>query len=637
MAGIRSGGPPLSTKETHHASTCEGRVRDHRRCRDRQHRGHFGAECFRAPLEPDPARFADLGRRHASSDLNWYIAHNPNSELAQLASGGAEYTNNHTADPSDSDPGGTAIMTGGDPGTTGVYYDVEYSHGTDEPAYVGPTATGATCTPGQPATGGDVIFDSPDDTLNAVPDFLHPSPSDPAYQTFPSFDEGGSIYTNGDDTDPAKIMGLSPHPQSGLNPATFPVDPKTCQPITPWDYLKVNTIFQVIQKAGMYTAWSDKHAIYSSFNGPGSNGMSIDDFFAPEIDSQAVEPDGVPYPTDTDWAHDDAATKQYDGYKVQAVVNELDGYDHSGSQQVGTPAILGMNFQTVSVAEKVDLPSTLTWDATHPGRYVEGPTELAGYYPGGTVPRPLLASAFDYVNSQLTRMVQTIDQEGLASSTAIIITAKHGQSPKDPTLLKRIPDGPIIDAINAAWTAQTNDPNKLIVAGTDDDLWQSYLSVKTQAAANFVKSYLWNHSATAVIYDNDPTDPNCNPSHPCTETVAHSGLAQIYAGDEAADFFGVPYSDPRYPDVFGRVQVGVIYTGSAKLAEHGGDNPADRNVPILVYAPGVVKPFQNSSWVETTQVAPTVLHLLGLDPRALDAVREEGTKVLPGIRGNGNG
>ena len=163
-------------------------------------------------------------------------------------------------------------------------------------------------------------------------------------------------------------MKLTPHPQSGLNPASFPVDPNTCQPIMPWDYLKVNSIFQVIQNAGMRTAWSDKHAIYTSFNGHGSGGNSIDDFFGPEIDSQAVEPNGVPYPTDTDWAHDDAATKQYDGYKVQAVVNEINGYDHSGRSRVGMPAIFGMNFQTVSVAEKVDSPSTLTRTRTAPTR-----------------------------------------------------------------------------------------------------------------------------------------------------------------------------------------------------------------------------------------------------------------------------
>jgi hypothetical protein len=563
------------------------------------------------------------------SDLDWYIANHPGSELAKLASGGAEFTNNHTSDPSDSDPGGTAIMTGGDPRATGVYYDVEYSHAVDE--------AGAACTPGQLATGGDVIYDSPDDKLNAVPDLI---PGNTSGQTFPSFDEGGSIYPGGDDKNPSLIMGLTPAPQSGLNPGTFPVDPKTCQPIQPWDYLKVNSIFGVIHNAGLRTAWSDKHAIYTSFNGHGSGGTAIDDFFGPEIDSQAVEPNGTPYPSDTDWAHDDAATKQYDGYKVQAVINELNGYDHSGKNYVGTPAILGMNFQTVSVAQKVDSASTLIKNAD--GSYTESPADcgsstppdplcLAGYYPGTTTPRPLLASALDYVNAQLAAMDDAIQANPQTrGTTAIIVTAKHGQSPQNPLLLKRIPDGPIINAINAAWTAKTGDPNKLIVAGTDDDLWQSYLSVKTQAAADFVKNYLWNHSATAVLYNNDGNNTR-GPNGNGTEQVPHSGLAQIYAGHEAARFFGVPYGDPRYPDVFGRVQVGTVYTGGTKIAEHGGDNPNDREVPLLVYAPGTVRPSSSDRWVETTQVAPTILRLLGLDPRALDAVQIEGTQVLPGI------
>jgi hypothetical protein len=116
-----------------------------------------------------------------------------------------------------------------------------------------------------------------------------------------------------------------------------------------------------------------------------------------------------------------------------------------------------------------------------------------------------------------------------------------------------------------------------------------------------------------------------------TRTLEHSGLAQIYAGKQVADFFGVPVSDPRHPDVFGRVQVGVVYTTGTKIAEHGGDNPADRDVPLLVYAPAAVSPSQSDAWVETTQVAPTILRLLGLDPGSLQAVQIEGTKVLPGI------
>jgi hypothetical protein len=36
--------------------------------------------------------------------------------------------------------------------------------------------------------------------------------------------------------------------------------------------------------------------------------------------------------------------------------------------------------------------------------------------------------------------------------------------------------------------------------------------------------------------------------------------------------------------------------------------------------------------VETTQIAPTILRLLGLDPDDLQAVRIEHTRVLPGLR-----
>jgi hypothetical protein len=513
------------------------------------------------------------------SDLEWYVAHHPGSELAKLANGGAEYSNAHTSDPSDSDPGGTALMTGGDPRATGVYYDVEYNHNLYE--------AGTTSCHGP--TGADVIYDSPDDIDDT------------------RLDAGQGI--PGLASDPSKIMQMTGNPQTVLNPATFPVDPTTCQPIWPHSYLQVNTMFEVAKQAGLRTAWSDKHPVYESFNGP--SGSGIDDLFTPEIDSTAIEPNGTPYPGDISWTGDNAATRQYDSYKVQAILNEIDGYDHSGTgPRVGTPAIFGMNFQTVSTAEKL-----LRSEAA-----IGGPVLSGGYLPGTTTPGPLLSSALDYINAQLQRLDQEIQAKGLAGDTAIIITAKHGQSPQDPNQLTRIKDGPIIDAINAAWTAAHPGAGNLIVAGTDDDLWQSYLSDRSREATHFVKQYLWTHSATGVTYSGG------------TRTLAHSGLAKIYAGRAVARFFGVPTSDPRHPDVFGRVQVGVVYTGGTKIAEHGGDNPADRDVPILVYAPGVVKSGTSDRWVETTSVAPTTLALLGLNPRDLEAVREEGTPTLPGVR-----
>jgi hypothetical protein len=540
------------------------------------------------------------------SDLNWYIAKHPQSTLAKLAHGGADYTNAMASNPSDSDPGGTALMTGGNPKSTGIYYDVEYSHKVVEPQ-IGPNGpSGVTCTPGHATAGGDVIYDSPDD---AVIDS----------NGLPSFDENGSIFPNGVDTNPGKIMNLV-NDASSFNTQTFPRDAQTCQNIMPWDYLADNTIFQVIHAAGMRTAWSDKHAVYMSFNGPGSNGKSIDDYFGPEIDSQAIMPNGVPYPQNDDWAHINAATKQYDGYKVQAILNEINGKDHSGKTKVGTPAVFGMNFQTVSVAQKIPLtPTTLIKHKD--GSYTTSAPQAGGYQwvNGQLVPGPVLSSALDYVNTQLGRMVTQISKDGLTNSTTIIVTAKHGQSPQDPKKLITVKDGPIIDAINAAWAASHPSNPTLIVAGTDDDLWQSYLSDNSPVACNFVKNYLWNHTAAGF-------DVNKNPV-----TVEHSGLSRIWAGADAAAFFGVAVNNGNYPDVFGQVQEGIVYAKPGKkLAEHGGMNAGDRHVLMIVDGPGVTKGTYTGV-ATTTQVAPTILQLLGLDPASLTAVQVEGTSVLPGI------
>jgi Type I phosphodiesterase / nucleotide pyrophosphatase len=503
------------------------------------------------------------------SDVDWYVSNHPSSELAKLVGGGAEYARAHAPIPSDSFPGMTAQVTGGNPRTTGVYYDDEYSHAVLPP--------GTTSCHGQP-TGGEVIYDSPDD-------------KDPT-----ALDAGQGLAGL-----PGSILEMTGQPQSLINPAALPVNPQTCKPIYPHEYFEVNTIFEVAHDRGLRTAWSDKHAAYEALDGSSGNG--IDDLFAPEIDSNALEPNGTPYPGEISWTGDNAATMQYDSYKVKAVLNEIDGYDHSRTSKVGVPAIFGMNFQTVSTAEKL-----LKSDGLN-----------GGYLPGTTTPGPLLQRALNFINVKLQAMDEEIHAQGLADSTAIVVSAKHGQSPQDPNSLTRIKDGPIIEAIDAAWKASHPGADELIVAGVDDDAWQSYLSDTSQQAADFVKDYLWSHSATGVAYDGS------------SRTLAHSGLAEIYAGRAAARYFGVPVSDPRHPDVWGVVQVGVVYTGGSKIAEHGGANPADRDVPILIYAPGVVEPGVHNPAVETTQIAPTILDLLGLDPDALEAVEIEGTRVLPGV------
>lgn len=63
---------------------------------------------------------------------------------------------------------------------------------------------------------------------------------------------------------------------------------------------------------------------------------------------------------------------------------------------------------------------------------------------------------------------------------------------------------------------------------------------------------------------------------------------------------------------------------------HGGVTADDRAVPLVVSGPGT-DPRTVAAPVATTQIAPTILRLPGLDPRPPKAVREEGTRVLPGL------
>jgi hypothetical protein len=136
---------------------------------------------------------------------------------------------------------------------------------------------------------------------------------------------------------------------AGNIPLFTSIDPKNlpmgmlngvCQGVYPHSFLKVNTIFNVAHDAGLYTAWSDKHPAYETVRGPQNTGA--EDLFTPEINN-------VNDPT----AISVAATTTYDQLKVQAILNEIDGMTSDAAHTASVPAIFGMNFQSVSVGEKL--------------------------------------------------------------------------------------------------------------------------------------------------------------------------------------------------------------------------------------------------------------------------------------------
>lgn len=524
------------------------------------------------------------------SDLEWFVTMHPHSTLARMVAEGANYTNARTPFPSDSFPGMVGQVTGGNPKTTGIYYDDAYSRGLLPAGTVNCAGT---------KSGAEVFYAE----VNA---------KDPN-----RLDSGQPI--SGLYGDLSKIAQLSGHAQDLINPASLPVDPKTCSPVYPHQYLKVNTIFEVAHRHNLRTAWSDKHAAYDILNGP--SGKGIDDLFAPEINSSVTDPTPPAAPGD-DWTKDNTNTQKYDAFKVKAVLNWIKGYDHSGTQSTGIPAIFGMNFQSVSTAQKLNKSNYYIEPSDPATIMADG---LGGYTLKGAVPGPVLQSALSFVDEKLKAMVAAINP----SNTVIMLSAKHGQSPQDRAALTIINDGDMIDALNCAWennSSSCKDSTKphLVAHTIDDDGILMWLSDRSVKATSFAKHFLQNYSGTGIGSD--------ALGNKVDKKFTHAGTAKIYAGGEAANVIGVKLSDDRVPDLIGVAQYGVVWAGSklSKIAEHGGNAKQDRHVPIVVWGNGIQHRVVDES-VETTQIAPTIATLLELDPNELQAVQIEHTKALPDL------
>jgi hypothetical protein len=261
--------------------------------------------------------------------------------LAELGETGINYRNASTSKPSDSFPGLTAIVSGGSPRTFGVYYDVAYDRVLAPPqTTTGNGVAGGACTPGQP-NGTTTEYEEGIDINQALLNGGAPgaSPTD------------GGIAS----IDPARLI---------RNPYN------SCQPVYPWNFVRTNTIFGVIHQNGGYTAWSDKHPAYSSVSGPG-DGKNINDFYGPEINSdvtllanqKAVANVTTPLGEScasldlssgvSAWTDSFFDIRCYDTLKVNAILNEIKGRNHLGTAKTKVPNIFGMNFQAVSVGQKL--------------------------------------------------------------------------------------------------------------------------------------------------------------------------------------------------------------------------------------------------------------------------------------------
>jgi hypothetical protein len=495
-------------------------------------------------------------------DLANCIAGETCPNLERLTDHGTTYTHASTTKPSDSFPGLLAQLTGGTSLTTGVFYDDSYDR-----SFFGP---GGNCA-GAPGT-----------EMN---------------------------YAEPLDFNQHSIDGGVPQALTGLNSAVA-IDPThlvqqlvkgVCKVVWPHNIVRANTIFEVIHAHHLRTAWSDKHPAYDIINGnqpatqpAGGPGTNVDDFFAPEINSDLSDANvklvaslglhsTAPNPqTDpscpgpqcgSDFTSSIDGVEFYDGLKVQAVLNEINGFDHTGKIRYGAPpAIFGMNFQAVSVGQKL---------------------KIGGYIDTTGTPSDNLANTIAFVDRSIGAMVGALQNRGLAKSTLIIVSAKHGQSPIDRSKRKALDDGTVIAGpIGANFAFSIDDDGALI--------WlKDNSGTKTAAAVAALNGF-----------------------------AGDTGIVEWLSGPLLTLLYQNPATDSRTPDIIGIARTGVIYTGGSKIAEHGGFNEDDTHVALIVSHPDFDQE-QVSTAVATTQIAPTILQVLGLDPNDLEAVRAENTPVLP--------
>ena len=499
--------------------------------------------------------------------------------IAALGKHGVNYVAANTSKPSDSFPGLTAIITGGSPAVTGVYYDVAYSRNVDGPAKTtGNGNAAAPCTAGAPPTG---------------------------YTT---------EYEEGIDIDQTQVNGGAPGASltdgtiASIDPQKLVRDPANgCQPIWPWQFVRTNSIFSVIHQAGGFAAWSDKHPAYSSV-ASGIGPTALDDFYAPEINSNVIGLPGVTTPTGiscaavrdsgadlTAWTNSFQNIQCYDTLKVDAILNWIDGKNHLGTKRTQVPNIFGMNFQAVSVGQKLIEASNST---------------TGGYLDAAGTPSAALLDEFKFVDASIGAFVKELKERGLYDSTLIVVTAKHGQSPIDPARYvaqTRNGTSPATLLATAGFIPDSESPLGSGIGSTEDDV--SLLWLKSSADTDASVQILENNAGPLGI-----------------------GLGQIYYGPSLTLNFNDPSKDPRTPDIIVTPNVGVTYSSShKKQAEHGGFAHDDTNVVLLLSNPSFA-PRTVSAEVGTAQVAPTILKALGLNPSALEAVRIEGTGVLPALQ-----
>jgi arylsulfatase A-like enzyme len=231
-----------------------------------------------------------------------------------------------------------------------------------------------------------------------------------------------------------------------------------------------------------------------------------------------------------------------------------------------------------------------------------------GYENAAALPSAELLKEIEYVDTSIGHIVNALRDAGIEESTLLIITAKHGEAPIDPTrYVANVANTPAT-LLGSEIPYSESPLNPTGIGATEDDVSVLWLKkgVSVPSAVELLEK-----KATAI------------------------GLGEILYGPTLAVNYNVggwePGQDPRTPDIIVTPNLGMTYSGSTTMiGDHGGFAHDDNNVILLIANPRFTAQTVSDA-TATTQVAPTILTALGLDPTLLDAVNLEGTQALPEV------
>jgi hypothetical protein len=304
-------------------------------------------------------------------------------------------------------------------------------------------------------------------------------------------------------------------------------------------------------------------------------------------------------------------TEKYDDLKVNAILKEIQGkksHDFTSKVDPEIPAIFGMNFQAVSVAQK---------DA-HGG---------INLLPNGQegAPSAILEGAMMHTDASVGKIVAALKAAGIWDSTDLYLTAKHGQDPR-VGLAGLMSDSTLPNLLNKA--------GDTVAQATQDDVSLIWLQNQAQTFDAVATLQALKANGTIDVYFQG-VKQTLPASDVIDKIIADTSNAD--ASPQSYDL-GNPATDSTTPDIVVTLKPGYIWVGNVnnqhKRAEHGGFSDDDTHVALIVSGGAIDKNLRGTKQtehVDTTQIAVSVLEQLGLDPSKLTGAVTDGTTALPGL------